>query len=209
LLEVFSLTASSKLVLFPTELAPSPTDPYGIWNRDLSIVVEALVDLSEFITVGSFYKTQGDVRNAVWRALCCNIGIHPGSEAPDEFREYFQAVIGFASIHAGSATEATLGEISEDWIAETTERRNLFLKRSAPFCLRRRRAVASKGWAAQVPLLAEPGDAIFIRLGSAVPYFLRPGLDGYQLVGECYVHGLMKGEVLEMEDFIVEDVTLV
>lgn len=83
------------------------------------------------------------------------------------------------------------------------------MKRSAPFCLRRRRAVASKSWAVQVPLLAEPGDAIFIPLGPAVPFILRLGLDGYQLVGERYVHGLMKGEVLEIEDFIIEDVTLV
>lgn len=70
-----------------TKLAPGPRIPTGYGTATLVFVVETLVELSEFITVGSSYKTQGDVRNAVWRTLCCNIGIYPGSEAPDEFGE--------------------------------------------------------------------------------------------------------------------------
>ncbi len=31
----------------------------------------------------------------------------------------------------------------------------------------------------------------------------------YQLIEESYVHGIMKGEVFEKEDFYVEEITLV
>ena len=65
------------------------------------------------------------------------------------------------------------------------------------------------GRLAQVPPSAAVGDVLCIPLGSAVPFVVRPVLDGYQLVGECYVHGLMKGEALHGEEFRVEDISLV
>jgi hypothetical protein len=42
------------------------------------------------------------------------------------------------------------------------------------------------------------GDSICVLFGGEVLFILRPFKDGYQLVGECYVHGLMHGEDMEM-----------
>lgn len=44
------------------------------------------------------------------------------------------------------------------------------------------------------------GDVCCILLGSDVPFILRPvGSQGvYRLVGECYVHGVMRGEIVDM-----------
>ncbi|KAI6912364.1 hypothetical protein D0867_06313 [Hortaea werneckii] len=44
------------------------------------------------------------------------------------------------------------------------------------------------------------GDVCCIVLGSDVPFILRPvGSQGdYRLVGECYVHGVMRGEIVDM-----------
>ncbi|KAJ8131818.1 hypothetical protein O1611_g1808 [Lasiodiplodia mahajangana] len=42
-----------------------------------------------------------------------------------------------------------------------------------------------------------PGDEVFIILGCAVPMILRPRpCGGYNVVGDCYVHGVMDGEAL-------------
>ncbi|KAL9073037.1 MAG: hypothetical protein Q9157_004894 [Trypethelium eluteriae] len=42
------------------------------------------------------------------------------------------------------------------------------------------------------------GDAIFVLKGCGMPMVLRPTISGrWTLVGECYVHGIMNGEVLE------------
>jgi hypothetical protein len=49
---------------------------------------------------------------------------------------------------------------------------------------------------ATVPSATRPGDIICILNGGRVPYVLRPsGEYVYELVGECYVHGLMHGHI--------------
>jgi hypothetical protein len=54
------------------------------------------------------------------------------------------------------------------------------------------------------PCDTEPGDLIFIILGSDVPYVLRRNSknDKLQLIGEAYVHGIMDGEVFERSQVI-------
>jgi hypothetical protein len=64
-----------------------------------------------------------------------------------------------------------------------------------------------------VPKLSGVGDDIAVIFGSQVPFVLRSKPGGtneklemkYQLVGECYVHGIMDGQALasgcEVEDF--------
>ena len=48
-----------------------------------------------------------------------------------------------------------------------------------------------------VPLLAAPGDEIYLLSGTNVPFLLRPtGLRSFIVIGECYVSGLMHGEIM-------------
>jgi len=46
------------------------------------------------------------------------------------------------------------------------------------------------------PLTAREGDLVCLVLGAEVPFVLRRSNDEYELVGECYVHGLMDEEGL-------------
>ncbi|KAF1965068.1 HET-domain-containing protein [Bimuria novae-zelandiae CBS 107.79] len=48
------------------------------------------------------------------------------------------------------------------------------------------------------PAAMEPGDVVCVLFGCKVPFCLRPTGKYYLLVGECYVHGLMNGEAIEM-----------
>ena len=41
------------------------------------------------------------------------------------------------------------------------------------------------------------GDLIALFEGARVPYVIREDDEGYKLVGECYVHGIMSGERFE------------
>ncbi|RFU79323.1 heterokaryon incompatibility [Trichoderma arundinaceum] len=60
----------------------------------------------------------------------------------------------------------------------------------------RRFAITDAGDFAAVPESAREGDVVCIFNGSRVPYVLRPSQNGYYtLVGECYVDGMMRGEV--------------
>jgi hypothetical protein len=48
------------------------------------------------------------------------------------------------------------------------------------------------------PATLKREDIVVVLLGGPVPYALRPSprFSGHQLVGECYVHGIMGGEAL-------------
>ncbi|KAM6520101.1 hypothetical protein FALCPG4_013653 [Fusarium falciforme] len=61
-----------------------------------------------------------------------------------------------------------------------------------------------------VPVECQVGDRICIFTGSSMPHVLRAcGDGGYVAGGECYVHGLMYGEALELEGCCEEVITLV
>jgi hypothetical protein len=75
----------------------------------------------------------------------------------------------------------------------------------------RRFAITEKGYFALVPRGTRRGDEVVVFVGACVPFIVR-GLKGggaSELVGETYVHGIMRGEVMDMEDVRVGDVTLV
>ncbi|KAI0424366.1 heterokaryon incompatibility protein-domain-containing protein [Xylaria sp. FL1042] len=59
-------------------------------------------------------------------------------------------------------------------------------------------ARTANGYYVLGPAALEVGDIICVLFGSKVPFCLRPMGRRYLLVGECYTHGLMKGEAMDM-----------
>jgi len=59
------------------------------------------------------------------------------------------------------------------------------------------------------PLDTIEGDRVCVILGCSVPFIVRPTADGWIQVGECYVHGLMEGEAMDMEDIEIQDIRLI
>src|SRR5204862_7846904 len=58
-----------------------------------------------------------------------------------------------------------------------------------------------KGYLGYVPRHSRAGDQIFVLMGCDAPLVLRPlGNETYQLVGECYLHGVMYGEAIDALD---------
>ena len=73
------------------------------------------------------------------------------------------------------------------------------------YALGRRFWVTKKGYFGIGPSDTKPGDRIAVLHGAQVPFVLRKheaagatGLRGWKLVGESYVHHIMKGEVMKM-----------
>ncbi|KAK8135006.1 Heterokaryon incompatibility protein 6 [Apiospora sp. TS-2023a] len=63
-------------------------------------------------------------------------------------------------------------------------------------CLYRTR----RGYLGTGPHSVQRGDVVCVFMGAAVPFILRPrgdGDDGYTLVGDAYVHGVMDGELVK------------
>jgi len=56
------------------------------------------------------------------------------------------------------------------------------------------------GYLGLAPVATRPGDVIAILLGCNCPVVLRPCNDTlYRVIGECYIHGLMDGEILDQQ----------
>ncbi len=51
------------------------------------------------------------------------------------------------------------------------------------------------------PVSTETDDQVWLLENATVPFILRPTpeLGVYRLIGECYVHGIMQGELLQNE----------
>jgi hypothetical protein len=67
--------------------------------------------------------------------------------------------------------------------------------------------VTEKGYMGLGPSSMEEGDLVYVLSGGQVPFILRPTIsaEGFALVGESYIHGIMDGEAtilgIEVETF--------
>jgi len=52
------------------------------------------------------------------------------------------------------------------------------------------------------------GDRIGVILGCDVPFILRKDQDDWKLVCECYIHRLIDGEAISMEEVLIEGIWL-
>ena len=59
-------------------------------------------------------------------------------------------------------------------------------------------AYSINGYMALVSHQAEEGDVLYALFGGSILYVLRPKGDRFMFVGECYVHGLMDGEAMQL-----------
>lgn len=62
-------------------------------------------------------------------------------------------------------------------------------------CMFRRFLITGKGFLGTGPSNIENGDAVFVLEGRSAPFFLREkGKGSWELIGDCFVWGLMDGE---------------
>lgn len=71
----------------------------------------------------------------------------------------------------------------------------IFLGRVRDYCKNRSFIKTSEGYIGLAPKNAQLGDLICVLLGCDTPMLLRPtSYSRYQVVGSCFIHGLMNGE---------------
>ena len=115
---------------------------------------------------------------ALCRTLCCNhlseIRLPP-MPYPD-FKKSEESLIGLVN----GATKSNVYEPYLTEVLNVTEGRVFF--------------ITKEGYIGLAPDTIEPQDQVCVLLGCLTPLVLRPdGFGNYQVVGECYIHGLMDG----------------
>lgn len=100
---------------------------------------------------------------------------------------YLMKVFGNTDLATDELERASIGGDAHDWIGccqRTCGQRKFFRTKD--------------GYYGLGSSIIEEGDLVCVLLGGVTPFILRPDGDHYNLVGECYVHGLMHGEAIEM-----------
>ena len=74
---------------------------------------------------------------------------------------------------------------------------DLFATTAGLWSEKRRPFITVKGHVGLGPSVTREQDLVCVLFGCMVPFILRKQGDRYRLVGECYVHGIMKGEAIQ------------
>ncbi len=141
--------------------------------------------------------------DAFWRALVYNRGPHPNYKSPNQKPASWLGVsfgywylwkklqvkrIWRQNFFLEAIFSTVLSALSKPFdIAEGRVRdaRRFFLSKNGRF-----------GW---VPLRTEVDDRVCVFQGMRQPVIMRPRGDRWEFIGACYVHGLMDGEIWDLD----------
>jgi len=152
------------------------------------------------------YVAGGDLENAFWRCIVGNVCWNgkPLADAANIRDTYRQAVPEDYEMFKLWKDEIQIAKEGQWMLSNNT----LPLQYTIPLTARHRRMfLTRKGYLGMGTNATRIGDKVHILLGSRVPFVLRPVLSShasleyldpvpkaYELVGECYLHGIMDGE---------------
>jgi hypothetical protein len=173
------------------------------WMSSAREVFNTLID--EIYT-----PTGQSTEEAFWRTL---IGdkTHGDLPAPDSFSDQWQSVIArqrFINHALQEAQPDENGDIAglaiDDPTGEYKEAvkgSRLYLQALHNMLYTRSFCITQNKYIAMIPGDCKPGDVICVVAGSMVPFIFRRRTDGMlTLLGESYVHGIMRGELATKRD---------
>lgn len=163
------------------------------------------------------YPTAEDIDTVIWKTLICNASGQSGQRAPDShgdlYRAFKQIIPLYVRDWPKADMESLVKAISRDRDrAQIVANATRFAQLAAGACDGRRICRTERGYVGQVPLSSQVGDKLFVPLGSAIPFVVRQygsRVDEYELIGECYIHGIMNGELFATRSIEVKDVVFV
>ncbi len=154
--------------------------------------LKAAVDSSSHYAQNNF-----DKNDVLWRALLANT-IRPGLPAREEYRHFFESWLLIHHQPAANGNDAQIDKSiwEEAWMfnaafSDAMEARVIF--------------TTKRGLIGIGPPYIQPGDLICIIIGAQTPFLVRRSTSApeqapmYEVIGDCYVHGLMNGEGLGMD----------
>ncbi|KAM7211457.1 HET domain containing protein [Rhypophila decipiens] len=182
----------------PDPKYPNATEGGEFGNEDLYMTLLSSVQLILECCIEEMganpYCNSGGVKEAFWRTLIANVD-HLGHEAEDEYAQYYED---YAALQKGRFSEQFGHVFTIDTEAQLRAMR--FATTMRDVSAQRQIGLTSKGYIASVPSHTEPGDCICVLLGGRVPFVVRPKAAApprHTLLGDVYVHGIMKGEATQ------------
>jgi Heterokaryon incompatibility protein (HET) len=155
----------------------------------------------------SKYIGDEDRTVAYWRTVSVGHTYLKIEDAKPMFEQYFLDVLLKTEWAFENETSSVLSEAEQDAKSKILDemhkgRERLSIERLLVGLIsmaNRRMARSSQGYFALVPACVEVGDSIGIFSGGDMPIMLRSRGSSWEVLGECYVHGIMHGEVFMEE----------
>jgi len=150
--------------------------------------------LGQWLDLGGCNTSDGgSIPEDFWRTLVANLDPN-GCEPPAWYPRALGFCIGRSSARGNIDTEKLLLEVDDPLITE-------FLKRVQSVIWNRKFLVSKQlQLVGLVPRETQLGDTICILYGCSVPVVLRKSENTlhWNFIGECYVHGMMNGEAMDV-----------
>jgi hypothetical protein len=153
------------------------------------------------------YSPGADHFEAFWRTMIGNRAYY-GGKAPPEYAELYRAHLQ-RLLQFDPRTRGPDESLDVELYVELSSRARPFHLACQTLRHGRRFCVTQKGFMGLAGQLAKEGDEIAILLGAGIPFVIRKGEHGrYSIVGDCYIHGIMEGEALAMDEWNVKDIVI-
>lgn len=149
----------------------------------------------DLLPLKNYYRSLDELhRESLWRTLIMDL---------DRTNAFRRARNHPAPMEFGAMCDSFLGDADASDIINTGEDENqsasLFLTNMYDSAQRRCVIELENGMIGLGPCDAVPGDVIAILFGGGVCFTLRRKGKHYQLVGDCYIHGAMQGQLVDQD----------
>jgi hypothetical protein len=175
------------------------------WLREAFNTVQSI--WPKALTVGE----DNTVKQQLWQTLICN-KTHTDIPAPSDYADQFEALlerqryVEEALAEVEDESDIVVPKLSAEYSSVETGsilyrqalQNTMYTKK---FCITKDRQMMG-----MVPGETKPGDYVVVVAGSPVPFILRkvnPEEEvnpRWELIQECYIHGVMNGEFVEVEN---------
>ena len=153
---------------------------------------------------------------AFWHTLVAGKDHSNFAKAPDEFAPIFALLFDTATGSSPSFPDQpslpnkrrlTIENLQVRRPARTYRQMQVAMKAAVQ---RRRLGMTTQRYLGLFPRGTKPGDQVCVLTGGWVPFVIRrnQARDEYQLVGECYLHSIMNGEVDDMKGLQTREIYL-
>jgi len=160
----------------------------------------------------AMYGRGDSLVEAFWRTLCCNYDLMRNAHTAATARSLDSSL---AAIREGKKPSAAMGrhildELGMENFGSSDDQKHTASATVTTLTEGRNWTITEGGYVGWVPFATLSGDEVAIIAGLDAPFVIRPVGDGnYRLIGECYIHGVMEGEIVLAEDYEAEEICLV
>lgn len=172
----------------------TPTDGEINRNQNLQTTLQQCKALALGPHTAQHVFTPGEFE-AFWRTMLCDKDTNTEFRAKPELGHLFSR---FMALLEGPDPPRTFADLTPDQSHELASLLAV-LNATLRFCK------TKNGWLGQCQPGSKVGDVVCVFFGAPTPYVIRPRPKGdggetitLEFVGECYIHGVMYGEALDM-----------